>query len=160
MELNPAISAITDPGDPGTYTPTISKREVKTTVIVPDGKMIIIAGLTREDSVISKSKVPLLGDIPILGFLFRWDTEQKDKSNIIIIVQPTIITSIESQKDVLDKWEDKTAIDVEESLERSRDSNHRIREKEKEEEAKVEKKAKKKADKKAAKAARAAEEAI
>ena len=142
MELNPAISAITDPGDPGTYTPTISKREVKTTVIVPDGKMIIIAGLTREDTVISKSKVPLLGDIPILGFLFRWDTEKKDKSNIIIIVQPTIVTSVESQKEVLDTWEDKTAIDVNESLEKSRDNNHIIREKEKEKEAKKKKKRK------------------
>jgi len=142
MELNPAISAITDPGDPGAYTPTISKREVKTTVIVPDGKMIIIAGLTREDTVISKSKVPLLGDIPILGFLFRWDSETKDKSNIIIIVQPTIVTSIESQKEVMERWEDKTAIDVNESLEKSRDNNHIIREKEKEKEAKEEKKRK------------------
>ncbi len=142
MELNPAISAITDPGVPGAYTPTISKREVKTTVIVPDGKMIIIAGLTREDTVVSKSKVPLLGDIPILGFLFRWDTEKKDKSNIIIIVQPTIVTSIDSQKKVLETWEDKTAIDIKESLEKSRDNNHRNREKEKEKEAREEKKRK------------------
>jgi general secretion pathway protein D len=160
MELNPAISAITDPGDPGTYTPTISKREVKTTVIVPDGKMIVIAGLTREDTVSSKSKVPFLGDIPILGFFFRWNTEEKDKSNIIIIVQPTIITSVANQKKVFDRWEDKTAIDVSESLEKSRDSNHRIRDKEKEEEAKVAEKADKKAKKKAAKAAKKAEEAI
>ncbi|MDA3798990.1 MAG: type II secretion system secretin GspD [Kiritimatiellae bacterium] len=140
MQLNPTISAITDPGDPGAYTPTISKREVKTTVIVPDGKMIIIAGLTREDTITSKSKVPILGDIPILGFLFRWDTKQKDKSNIIIIVQPKIVTSIASQKELLEAWEDKTAIDVDEAVEKNRENNHEIREQEK---AKEEKEAKK-----------------
>ena len=140
MELNPTISAITDPGDPGTYTPTISKREVNTTVIVPDGKMIILAGLTREDSITSKSKVPLLGDIPILGFLFRWDTKQKDKSNLIIIVQPKIVTSLASQKELLEAWEDKTAIDVGEAVERNRENNHKVREQEK---AKEEKEAKK-----------------
>ena len=82
-----------DPGPSDTpFAPTIAKREVSTTVTVPDGETIVIAGLTREDETEIIKEVPLLGSIPLLGWLFRDVTKSKNKSNVLILVSPKVVT--------------------------------------------------------------------
>lgn len=92
LELEPSIEAVTDKGVSTDYAPTISKRKVKTTVMVEDGKTIVIAGLMRNDKAEIKKKIPLLGDIPLLGWLFRWNSTEEKKTNILIFVTPTVIS--------------------------------------------------------------------
>jgi general secretion pathway protein D len=92
LELEPSIEAVTDKGISSDYAPTISKRRVKTTVMVEDGKTIVIAGLMRNDTAEVKKKIPLLGDIPLLGWLFRWNSTEEKKTNILIFVTPTVIS--------------------------------------------------------------------
>ncbi len=70
---------------------SINKREIKTTVIVDDGGTIVLGGLIDEDVQESVSKVPLLGDIPILGNLFKSTTSSKRKRNLMVFIRPTII---------------------------------------------------------------------
>jgi len=95
MVLNPAIEAVIDPGPSDTpFAPTIAKREVSTTVTVPDGETIVIAGLTREDETRIEKRVPLLGSIPLLGWLFRETVESIEKSDVLILVTPRIVTDI------------------------------------------------------------------
>jgi general secretion pathway protein D len=69
----------------------INKREIKTSVIVDDGGTIVLGGLIDEDVQESVSKVPLLGDIPILGNLFKSTTTSKRKRNLMVFIRPTII---------------------------------------------------------------------
>lgn len=69
----------------------INKREIKTTVIVDDGGTIVLGGLIDEDVQESVSKVPLLGDIPILGHLFKSTTTTKRKRNLMVFIRPTIV---------------------------------------------------------------------
>lgn len=69
----------------------IAKREIKTSVIVDDGGTIVLGGLIDEDVQESVSKVPFLGDIPILGHLFKSTTTSKKKRNLMIFIRPTII---------------------------------------------------------------------
>lgn len=92
LELEPSIEAVTDKGISTDYAPTISKRKVKTTVMVENGKTIVIAGLMRNDTAEIKKKIPLLGDIPLLGWLFRWNSTEEKKTNILIFVTPTVIS--------------------------------------------------------------------
>ncbi len=92
MQLNPSIEAIIDKGAEGTFTPTIAKREVSTTVTVPDQATVIISGLIREDTIKVVNKIPLLGDIPLLGILFRNTSNQKQRTNLLIFVTPHIVT--------------------------------------------------------------------
>lgn len=93
MQLNPSIEAVVDQGSKDLkYTPTIAKREVSTTVTVPDRSTIVISGLIREDRVKQVSKVPLLGDIPLLGWLFRSTADVRRKTNLFIFVTPHIVT--------------------------------------------------------------------
>ncbi|MDG6097568.1 type II secretion system protein GspD [Alteromonas sp. ZYF713] len=70
---------------------SINKRQIKTTVIVDDGGTIVLGGLIDEDIQESESKVPLLGDIPILGHLFKSTSSSKRKTNLMVFLRPKII---------------------------------------------------------------------
>jgi general secretion pathway protein D len=72
---------------------SVNKRAIKTTVIADDGGMVVLGGLIDEDVQESVSKVPLLGDIPILGHLFRSTNTTKRKRNLIVFIRPTIVRS-------------------------------------------------------------------
>ena len=66
-------------------------RSIKTSVIVDDGQMIVLGGLLEDNVKESEQKVPLLGDIPLLGWLFKYKTTSNDKKNLMVFMHPTII---------------------------------------------------------------------
>ncbi|WP_111497762.1 MULTISPECIES: type II secretion system secretin GspD [Marinobacter] len=68
-----------------------NKRQIKTTVLADDGETIVLGGLIREDYSVSRSKVPLLGDIPYLGALFSSESETKIKRNLLVFLRPKIL---------------------------------------------------------------------
>ena len=70
---------------------SVNKRSIKTTVMADDGGMVVLGGLIDEDVQESVSKVPLLGDIPILGHLFKSTNTTRRKRNLIVFIRPTII---------------------------------------------------------------------
>jgi general secretion pathway protein D len=67
------------------------KRSIKTTVLVDDGGILILGGLIQEEVTDTESKVPLLGDIPIIGFLFRSQSTTKSKQNLMVFLRPSIL---------------------------------------------------------------------
>lgn len=69
----------------------INKREIKTTVMADDGETIILGGLIDEDVQESQQKVPILGDIPFIGQLFRSTASSTRKRNLMVFIKPTII---------------------------------------------------------------------
>jgi general secretion pathway protein D len=71
--------------------PTISQREAETSATVRDGDSFVIGGLTQDENINTKSKVPLLGDIPILGSAFRTDKTTRSKTELYIVVTPHIV---------------------------------------------------------------------
>lgn len=68
-----------------------AKRQLNTSVMVEDGKMLVLGGLIDERALESESKVPFLGDIPILGYLFKSTSTQVEKKNLMVFIKPTII---------------------------------------------------------------------
>lgn len=78
---------------PGTVEQGIAtrKRSIKTSVLVDDGGILILGGLIQEEVSDTESKVPLLGDIPVLGFLFRTQDTTKTKANLMVFLRPTIL---------------------------------------------------------------------
>jgi general secretion pathway protein D len=68
-----------------------NKREIKTTVLADDQETVVLGGLIRDDLLVSESKVPLLGDIPILGRLFSSESETRIKRNLLVFLRPTIL---------------------------------------------------------------------
>jgi general secretion pathway protein D len=71
--------------------PTWTQRKLKTQVVVHDQQSVVIGGLIQERDIYSVTKVPLLGDIPILGYLFKYSTKAKKKTNLLILLTPYII---------------------------------------------------------------------
>ena len=71
--------------------PTWTERKLKTQVVVHDQQSVVIGGLIQEKDIYNTTKVPLLGDIPILGYLFKYSTKSKRKTNLLILLTPYII---------------------------------------------------------------------
>ncbi|MEK6563855.1 MAG: hypothetical protein AABZ65_02365 [Candidatus Omnitrophota bacterium] len=110
MVLNPEISdktsdytlTVTQGTTSVPYTvPVIDKRSASTKVVVKNGQTLIIGGLIKEKSTKGETKVPLLGDMPFLGYLFKSKKDTVDKTELLIFISPTIITpdlSVRMQK--------------------------------------------------------------
>ena len=75
--------------------PTTNKREAMTSVIVENHQTVVIGGLIRDDISISERKIPILGDIPLLGWLFRFQTKGFVKTNLLIFLTPHIVKDAE-----------------------------------------------------------------
>jgi general secretion pathway protein D len=71
--------------------PTWTERKLKTQVVVHDQESVVIGGLIQERDIYTASKVPLLGDIPLLGYLFKYTTKEHKKTNLLILLTPYII---------------------------------------------------------------------
>ena len=92
MFIHPSISSlVTTKRFRGAETPIIDTRETDTIVSVLDGETVIIAGLMNDAVQKSISKVPLLGDIPFIGRAFRKEIESRSKSELVILISPTIV---------------------------------------------------------------------
>jgi general secretion pathway protein D len=68
-----------------------NERKIQTKVLAVDGKIIVLGGLIKDDVQDAQQKVPILGDIPFLGRLFRSDAEKVTKQNLMVFIRPTII---------------------------------------------------------------------
>ena len=75
----------------GTTVPTIEKREAKSSVAVQDHSTIALGGLIKETKTVTQTKVPFLGDIPFLGQLFKSQTNNKTRTELIIFIRPTVM---------------------------------------------------------------------
>jgi len=68
-----------------------NKRSLESTVLVDDGQIIVLGGLIQDSQSDGTSKVPLLGDIPVMGALFRYDNRSRSKTNLMVFLRPTIV---------------------------------------------------------------------
>jgi type II secretory pathway component GspD/PulD (secretin) len=84
----------------GNSTPVINTRSLKTIARVHDQEPIVIGGLKRTDSTSSSNKIPLHGDIPFLGSLFKAITGDTQTTDIVLIVTPRILTKLQSSTEL------------------------------------------------------------
>lgn len=73
--------------------PVFSTREIETTVLVDDGEIVALGGLLDQTESIGEERVPILGDIPFLGRLFRNSTRSRDRTNLMVFIRPRIVNS-------------------------------------------------------------------
>lgn len=72
--------------------PQFTKRSIQSTVLADNGEIIVLGGLMQDNYQVSNSKVPLLGDIPWIGQLFRSEQKTRNKTNLMVFLRPVIIT--------------------------------------------------------------------
>ena len=87
-----------------------SIRESDSVIRAQDGDVVVIGGLMKSNNVDSTSKVPFLGDIPALGHLFRNTNQLTQKTELVILLKPTVVgvntwqTELERSRDLLQQW--------------------------------------------------------
>ncbi|RMF09550.1 MAG: hypothetical protein D6762_03360 [Candidatus Neomarinimicrobiota bacterium] len=95
MVVEPTVEGITGYSGPDLDQPIISRRNAKTQVRVNNGETIALGGLIKEDTRTTTRKVPFLGDLPILGKLFTYHSNEKQKSDLLIFITPHLVYSDE-----------------------------------------------------------------
>lgn len=96
-------SATVDQSGTQILTPTTLKRTAKTTVVVKSGETVVIGGMIQDDSGSGTSKVPLLGDIPLLGWLFKTKSTTNVRNNLFVFITPRIIQNPEDAVKIKDE---------------------------------------------------------
>jgi general secretion pathway protein D len=86
-----------DAASPSADTPTTAKRQAQTVVVMKSGSTIVIGGLIRDDKVNVEKKVPIVGDLPLFGALFKHWEEQLQKTNLLLFITPYVM---ETQQDL------------------------------------------------------------
>jgi general secretion pathway protein D len=107
MILYQEVSAIDPSSANNTNGPTTNKRSLETSVVVNDGAIIVLGGLLQDEYSANLDKVPLLGDIPIAGNLFKSEVRTRKKTNLMIFLRPLVIRD-QSTSDALahDRYEE------------------------------------------------------
>ena len=101
LEISQEVS---QPGAPGVAdSPIILTRRISTTVVVGHGQTIALGGLFKETEAEAETKVPLLGDIPLLGNLFKYTDKTTEKTELLILVTPTILTTTDEAVKITDE---------------------------------------------------------
>ncbi|MBR8042888.1 type II secretion system secretin GspD [Burkholderia cenocepacia] len=80
--------------------PTFTKRSIQSTILADNGEIIVLGGLMQDNYQVSNSKVPLLGDIPWIGQLFRSESKVRAKTNLMVFLRPVIISDRSTAQEV------------------------------------------------------------
>jgi len=76
--------------------PSTTKRSIENTVVVDDGAILVLGGLIEDRFVTTRSKVPLLGDIPLIGGLFRSESRERRRTNLMVFLRPVVVRDSDS----------------------------------------------------------------
>ena len=91
LQLYQEVSSVVDTILPSPAGVTTNKRAVESTVLVDDGQIVVIGGLIQDSVKDGVEKVPILGDIPLLGWLFTYATRTRSKTNLMVFLRPTVL---------------------------------------------------------------------
>jgi len=106
LKINPSLSETStnmlSTSENRTMPPDLDRRQLSSVVTVKDGNRIILGGLINSKNTQSSSQVPLLGSIPLLGYLFKYDEKSKQTQELIIVIEPHIINKEKSNLSLSD----------------------------------------------------------
>ncbi len=106
LDLYQEISAVSPTTTTGAADLITTKRSAKTSVVVKDKDTVVIGGLIQDRELENISKMPLLGDIPLLGWLFKFKSKSREKTNLMIVLTPRIIRNAEEMATVTNQQKD------------------------------------------------------
>ncbi|OPZ07428.1 MAG: Type II secretion system protein D precursor [candidate division BRC1 bacterium ADurb.BinA364] len=113
MDVAPEISTLTGDTVPISETvnaPVIAKRSASSRVVAPDGKTIVIGGLMEDQDIMTERKVPILGDIPIIKYLFRRKITSTAKTELLIFLTPQIVKEFRGASELAKEEGDKAPL--------------------------------------------------
>ncbi|MEM8695343.1 MAG: type II secretion system secretin GspD [Pseudomonadota bacterium] len=103
LDIRQEVSSVAGPVSDDFNELIINKREIDTTVTVNDGEIIALGGLLDDNERRTIQRIPILGDIPIIGELFRSRGRTRTKTNLMVFIRPTILSSAEDRRAVMER---------------------------------------------------------
>ncbi len=110
LDIEQEVSSVTKTTTSGIDSPTIQQRKMKTSVVVQDSEALALGGLIQERETTGKTKVPVLGDIPLLGTAFRNKTNATARTELIIFIRPRVIRDLNEARRVTAEFRQQLSI--------------------------------------------------
>jgi len=127
LEITQEVSNVREPIIEGVKSPVIFTRSAETTLVVKNGQSIILGGLIQENNETTKEGIPILSDIPIVGSIFGYTKEKKQRTELIVIITPHVVKSI-SEADLITEEFQKKLKQLQDLLKKDKKSNSHIKE--------------------------------
>ena len=107
LQIRQEVSAVAQQVFGNTNSPSFSTREAETTLVVQDGGTVIIGGIIDDSVNSGRQGVPYLMDVPVLGHLFRSDTDNTTRTELLITISPSVIHNRDEAREVTDQFTDR-----------------------------------------------------
>lgn len=110
LEIQQEVSSVVPTTTSGIDSPTIQQRKIATKVLVNDGESIALGGLIQEQNTLTRGQIPILGDIPVLGNVFKNKSDTISRTELIIFIRPRVIRNIREARDVTSEFREKLSL--------------------------------------------------
>jgi general secretion pathway protein D len=104
LEIEQEVSSVVKTTTSGIDSPTIRQRKMTTSVVVNDNEALALGGLIQEKETTGKTKVPVLGDVPLFGNAFRQKTNAVGRTELVIFIRPRVIRDMEEARRVTEEF--------------------------------------------------------
>jgi len=104
LDIKQEVSNVVPTTTSGIDSPTIQQRKISTRVVVNDGESLALGGLIQEKKSKANKKVPVLGDVPILGNAFKSKTDTISRTELVIFIRPRVVQDVEQARAVTDEF--------------------------------------------------------
>ena len=110
LDIEQEVSNVTKTTSSGIDSPTIQQRKIQTRVLVNDGESLALGGLIQSRNNVDRTQVPILGDIPIIGNVFKQKTDSIGRTELIIFIRPHVVRDINEAREVTDEFRGKISL--------------------------------------------------
>jgi len=107
LEIEQEVSNVDPNTPPGSTTPTIQQRKVKTQVVVSEGESLMLGGLVKDQRGRAGTQIPVIGDVPIIGNLFKEKSDVIDKNELVIMITPHVMRSLSEGREITEEYKRK-----------------------------------------------------
>ncbi|MBA3520036.1 MAG: type II secretion system secretin GspD [Rhizobiales bacterium] len=106
LDIQQEVSTVVQTTTSGIDSPTIRQRKISTTIVVGDGESLALGGLIQDRNVQRRAKVPVIGDIPVVGNAFRRKEDSVERTELIILIRPRIVHDVEEARTITEDFRD------------------------------------------------------
>jgi len=104
LDVEQEVSSVVNTTTSGIDSPTIRQRKISTRVVVNDGEGLALGGLIQERNELARGQVPILGEIPVLGNLFKDKRDTINRTELLIFIKPRVIRNVNEARDVTSEY--------------------------------------------------------
>jgi general secretion pathway protein D len=104
LDIEQEVSNVASTSSSGIDSPTISQRRIRTSVVVSDGEALALGGMIQKSSTVSRTQIPIVGDLPVIGNLFGSKDNQVGKTELLVIITPHVIRNLTEARQVTEEF--------------------------------------------------------